>query len=116
MCKFIGVEILAANVLINLIESSNRRSVSLAELNKCGIEVVNILEKEFNETAVVLYDKNRIGSFVVDYSDFFEYENDTLYVKDSVEDTKQLRDWFRGTLSYEILSAIISSVKSILQN
>lgn len=116
MCKFIGIEILAANVLINLIESDNRRNVSLEELNKCGIEVVNILEKEFNETAVVLYDKNRIGSFVIDYSDFFEYKNDTLYVKDSVKDTKQLRDWFRGTLSYEILSAIISSVRIILQN
>ena len=116
MCKFIGIEILAANVLINLIESSNRRSVSLEELNKCGIEVVNILEKEFKEKAVVLYDKNRIGSFVIDYSDFFEYENETLYVKDSVENTEQLRDWFRGTLSFEILSAIITSVNSLLKS
>ena len=116
MCKFIGVEILAANVLINLIESGKRRSVSLEELNKCGIEVVNILEKKFNEKAVVLYDKTRIGSFVVDYSDFFKFEDDTLYVKDNVEDTEQLRDWFRGTLSYEILSAIITSVKSLLKN
>lgn len=116
MCKFIGVEILAANVLIDLIESGRGRSISLDKLNECGIEVVNILENEFNEKAVVLYGNDRIGSFVIDYSNFFKYENDTLFVKDSVKDTQQLRDWFRGTLSYELLSAIITSVKSVLKN
>ena len=114
MCKFIGVEIIAANALINIIESGKGRSVSLHDLNKCGIEVVNYLEKEFKEKAVVLYDKNRIGNFIIDYSDYFYYSHDILYVKEGVT-TEQLRERFRGQLSFEILSAIIKSVKLILK-
>ena len=114
MCKFIGVEIIAANALINIIESGKGRSISLKDLNKCGIEVVNYLEKEFNEKAVVLYDRNRIGSFIVDYSGYFCYSNDTLYVNEGVT-TEQLRERFRGQLSFEILSAIIKSVQLIFK-
>lgn len=114
MCKFIGVEILAANALIDILESGEGRSVSLEKLNECGIQVVDILAKKFNERAVVLYDSERIGNWVIDYSNFFELKNDILYVKENVT-SEMLRERFRRPLSFEVFCAIVSSIQSIFK-
>lgn len=106
MCNFIGVEILAANALIDLLEANKGRSITLKTLNKFGIEVVEYLEKNFNEKSVVLFDRERIGNLVLDYSDMFTLQEDTLTVNEGVS-TERLRDRFRGPLTYEILKAII---------
>lgn len=106
MCNFIGVEILAANALIDLLEADKGRSITFKTLNKFGIEVVEYLEKNFNEKSVVLFDRERIGNLVLDYSDIFTLQEDTLTVKEGVS-LERLRDRFRGPLTYEILKAII---------
>ncbi len=106
MCNFIGVEILAANALIYLVEANEGRAITFKALNDFGIEVAQYLEKEFGEKAVVLFDRNRIGNFVLDYSDLFTLSEDTLTVKENVS-IEELRDKFRGPLAFEILKAII---------
>lgn len=115
MCKFIGVEILAANALIDILEAGKGRSVTLDELKNYGIEIVDILEKNFKERAVILYDRDRMINLVIDYGDYFELDGNTLKVKSNVS-SEQLRDRFRGPLSYEILSAIITNRKNLLSN
>lgn len=113
MCKLIGVEILAANALIDILESKKGRGVPISALYDYGIEVASFYEKVSKERAVVLYDGNRIGNLVVDYSDLFEIKNDILFVKKGVN-SEMLRDRFRGPLTFEILISIMKSRRKIL--
>lgn len=115
MCKFIGVEILAANALIELLDLDNGiRSVSYETLNSYGIKVVEFIENNYNEKAVILTSKVRINSLVLDYSDYFEIHDNLISVKEGVS-VEDLRDRFRGPLALEILMAILSDeVKGIL--
>lgn len=115
MCKFIGVEVLAANALIDILELNNgMRSITLEDLNDYGIEVVDFIATNFKERAVVIYDNNRVLNLVIDYSEFFDYDNNVLSVKEGVT-SDMLRERFRSPLSYEVLYAIIESTKKIFE-
>ena len=59
MCKFIGVEILAANALIEALESEKTSTITFSKLEEYGLKVVEFLETTYNEQAVIIYNENQ---------------------------------------------------------
>jgi len=106
MCKFIGVEILAANALIEAIESETSKSVSLKKLEAYGIKVVNFLQSQYKEQAVILYNENKIGNEILNYSEYLKIENETITKKEGVS-VNDLRRKFRAPLAYALLKAFL---------
>ena len=73
MCYFIGVEDLAANALIELLESgSGRREVSFRELEACGAAVVKELRESQGQDCFLLLSQFRMRDAVRECSDILE--------------------------------------------
>ena len=106
MCKFIGVEILAANALIEALENERGSSVTFSKLEEYGIKVVRFLETTYKEQAVILYNENQVGNRILNYTEYFEVTDDSITVKEGVTAT-DLRRKFRAPLTYEILKAFL---------
>jgi hypothetical protein len=113
MCKFIGVEVLAANALIDAMENEVGRSITFSKLEEYGIKVVKFLENNYTEQAIILYNENNIGNRILNYSDFFEVHDNEISVKEDVT-SEQLRKKFRAPLAYELLKAILDARMVIL--
>ena len=107
MCKFIGVEILAANALIEALDNAMIGSVSFSKLEEYGVKVVSFLESTYNEQAVILYNEHQIGNRILNYTDYFEVTDDSIVVKCGVT-VDDLRRKFRAPLTYEVLKAFLS--------
>ena len=80
MCFYIGIEDLAANALIEILQSKNgddsQNIVTYAELEKYGAEVVHYLGEQ-GEKAVLILSRESTNHMLCSYSDFFvETETD----------------------------------------
>ena len=106
MCKFIGVEILAANALIEALETEKGVSVTFSKLEEYGIKVVRFLETKYKEQAVILYNENQVGNRILNYTEYFEMTEDSISVKEGIT-AADLRRKFRAPLTYEILKAFL---------
>lgn len=107
MCTFIGVECLAANALIELNQHGIRK-ISFEELADYGLLVVDEYEIATSERAVLIFSQEKIKGFIFNFSNYFEVqENDKKFIclKEDV-DIRELKEYFRWTLSYEILKAL----------
>lgn len=72
MCKFIGIDDLAANALIELVEANKSNEVSFSRLIEYADAVIEILKNEENESVVAIYTRDRRNNFLSDYTDLFE--------------------------------------------
>ena len=74
MCFCIGIEDLAANALIEILQSKNgddsQNIVTYAELEKYGAEVVHYLGEQ-GEKAVLILSRENTNHMLCSYSDFF---------------------------------------------
>lgn len=112
MCTFIGIESLAANALIELLEKSGRREVSFDVLVQYGMEIVSFLQRETGEEAVLLMSRKYQLDMIENYSNFFvvtfdEAGRGTFQLKDDV-DLEDLKFYFRWTMSLQLLKAFLS--------
>jgi len=108
--RFIGIEDLAANALIELLEKSGCRRVDFETLLKYGNAVTNVLRENGYE-ATLLFSKEYTNELIRNYSDFFEidhsdqkYDAIVLREEKTVED---LRNRFRAFLTLDYLLAFI---------
>lgn len=116
MCKFIGVEILAANALIEALEHENMAFVPYSKLEEYGIKVIKFLEEKYKEKAVILYNENQVGNRILNYSEYFNVTNEGIEVRESVT-ADELRKKFRAPLTYEILKAFLcEDIRKIITN
>ncbi len=110
MCYFIGIEDLAANALIELVEKNNKRSVSFKQLNAYGDFVLAKL-KENNTEASLIFSRDRTNQFIHDCSVYFtisETEDDFIVeLKDTVS-TAVLRQQFRINTALQLLKIFVS--------
>ena len=112
MCKFIKVETLVANALIELIEKNNCRSVEFGRIMEYGRAVLEAL-KARGEEAVYLASREDTNRMMRNYVDFFKINRDnpdTVVV--SLKDRKtatDLRSQFRAFLTLEHLFAFTDS-------
>ena len=111
MCVRIGVEDLAANALIELLERpENTRFVSYQDMKEYGLVVSRILEREGEEVVLIMtraYTEEMLGY----YSDFFEETTNNgkfgICLKEG-KDADDLRRKFQGYLSFNVLIFFIS--------
>ncbi|MGB4439331.1 MAG: hypothetical protein WBJ13_08945 [Sedimentibacter sp.] len=114
MSRFIGIEDLAANALIALIEKigPHCRKVSFEQLVNYGTVVVKILNQN-KEDAVLLLSKDYTNTMIRNYSDFFEIEktnpndeySEEFIVLREDKNLQDLRNHFRAFLSLEVALA-----------
>lgn len=77
MCYYIGIEDLAANALIEILQTkgtadSGRYPVTFQELEDYGAEVVKYLDREKGEKALLILSRAHTTNMFRNYSDFFE--------------------------------------------
>ena len=109
MCIYIGIEDLAANALIELVEKSEKQEILFKQLDEYGARVIKYLNDK-QEQAVLVLSKERTNEFLHDYSDYFELflngidEGIRLRAGISVS---QLWEKFRGYLSVDVMLAFM---------
>lgn len=110
MCIYIGIEDLAANALIELMEKSKKKYVLFKELDNYGACVIDLLNAQ-GEQAVLILSKERTNEFLHDYSDYFELvkveSNEGIQLRDGIT-VEQLWEKFRGYLSIDVMKAFIN--------
>lgn len=110
MCFYIGIEDLAANALIELLQKEEKRDyITYSELENYGTQVVRFLSQH-GEKAVLLLSRENANAMFRDYSDYFE-EN-TIDGKLGIKlkegkDRKSLIIQFRGYLALDVLNAFV---------
>ncbi len=108
MFKFIGIEDLVANALIELIENKNCREVTFETLIKYGAVVLNVMRANGDE-AVLLLSREHTDELIWNYSDLFEIRrgdagNDAIVLR-SEKTVDDLRARFRAFLTINSLLA-----------
>lgn len=107
VCKFIRIEDLAANALIELIEKNNSRRVEFHKLIKYGYAISSILHEKGDEV-ILLIQREYTNELIRSYSDFFTIESneeyDTVVLKEE-KTAEDLRNRFRAFLSLDFLLA-----------
>lgn len=114
MCFYIGIEDLAANALIEILELEDKnpelKSVTYAELEKYGTEVVRYLKKN-GEKAVLIFSRESTEVMLHNYSDFFEErENGTAIGLREGKCVPDLIERFRTYLAFDVMMAFMAEV------
>ncbi|MFR5134429.1 MAG: hypothetical protein ACLTEG_04925 [Acutalibacter sp.] len=106
---FIGIEDLAANALIEVLSTKNRRFLTYQEVEAYGNKVVEILNVD-EEKAVLILSRNNTNAMFSDYSDFFEEREQEgqrgIYLKEN-KTAEDLITRFRGYLALDVLLAFV---------
>lgn len=116
MCYYIGIEDLAANALIEMLQTKEEQdlsqyAVTLKELEKYGSEVVRYLNKEKKEKAHLILSRASTLHMFTNYFDFFEEVETSegwaiaLQRGKTVED---LKEKFRTYLAIDLVNAFMS--------
>ncbi|MDR3364266.1 MAG: hypothetical protein LBS91_04875 [Clostridiales Family XIII bacterium] len=110
MCKIIGIEDLAANALITLLEDSGEQKVSFEQIIRYGNTIREKYDTTFDDYVVLIFSGERVTSFIRDYSDYFEiqYDGGKKYIAiksdlEMPEIIKYLRETFRSRLPIDLL-------------
>lgn len=110
MCFYIGIEDLAANALIELLQKEENRSfITYKELERYGTQVVRLLS-ERGEKAVLLLSRENTNAMFRDYSEFFEEDSHDGQEGIRLRAGKSCKDLivqFRGYLALDVLMALV---------
>lgn len=112
MPTFIGIESLAANALIELMDREQVREVSFDTLVHYGMEVVRVFGLRTGEEAVLLLSRQDQLDMIENYSEYFEVDFSNTYggtfrLKDTAS-LDDLRKYFRWTMTVRLLEAFMS--------
>lgn len=110
MCYYIGIQDLAANALIDIMDREQGRNVSFKALNEYGIAVVRKLVNEKQE-AVLLFSREYVFGMMHECSDLFEVHHvsqpdASITLKDGV-DRQTLIDRFYGSIPLVVLRTMV---------
>ena len=112
MPTFIGIESLAANALIELMDREQTREVSFDTLVRYGLEVVRVFGMRTGEEAVLLLSRQDQLDMMENYSEYFEVDvSDTYGGTFRLKDTASLEDlrkYFRWTMTVRLFEAFVS--------
>lgn len=115
MCTFIGIESVAANALIELLERKDEREVSFDTLVRYGMRVVRVLQEYSDEEVILLLSRKYQINMIENYSDFFEADFSCgghgvfrLKGEDKQKTLDALKEYFRWTMSIQMLDAFTS--------
>ena len=108
MCRYVYIEDLVANALIELIEKNSCRQIKFSQLVQYGTIIVKYL-RDNNTDAILLVSKEYANAMIINYSDYFEIRNfgspeASISLKENVN-AEDLRENFRAYMSFEMLLA-----------
>ena len=112
MSFYIGIEDLAANALIEILQKQDEAIVTYECLENYGAAVVQVLMSK-GEKAVLILSREETNAMFRNYSEFFEEvktEDGLLGIK--LKDGKTVDDLvaaFRGYLAWDVLMAFIDT-------
>lgn len=94
MCMYIGIEELAANALIALLQRNPaERFVRFSTLLQYGLAVVRRYKRDTQEEAILIYSREANSLLFTDYSDFFVPHMDADgYEGITIREGKTVRD------------------------
>lgn len=107
MSKFIGIELLAANALIDNIEETGCGTISLHTLDDYAVKLSDVYDKNNKDQIVVYYNSDDADNRFLYYPEFFEIDNGSVSIKQGVS-ADELRKVFRTPLSLGLLKAILN--------
>lgn len=112
MCFYIGIEDLAANALIEILqtekEEMGKHSVTYAELENYGTEVIHYLTNK-GEEAVLIFSRESTSFMLRNYSDFFkETEDGTAIELREGKTVSDLIKRFRTYLAFDVMMAFMA--------
>ena len=126
MCYYIGIEDLAANALIEILQTKAKEDfsqciVTLKELEKYGAEVVRYLDEEKGEKALLILSRASTTHMFGNYSDFFEeIETDqgTAIALREGKTVEDLIERFRTYLAIDLIHAFMAekTVRVLYEN
>ena len=106
MCKFIKIEDLAANAIIDIFEKKGEDRVSFKQIIQYGNTIKKVYEDKYDDYTVIIMSGEAVSSFIRDYSDYFFLERaggeEYIVLKEGIE-TVFLREEFRSRLTVELL-------------
>lgn len=116
MCYYIGIEDLAANALIEILQTKEEQDLSqyvvtLRELEKYGAEVVRYLNKEKKEKALLVLSRASTLHMFRNYSDFFEEvetEEGRAIALQKGKTVEDLKEKFRIYLAMDLVNAFMN--------
>lgn len=111
MCFYIGIEDLAANALIELLEKDGKREVSFRALTQYGTAVVKILNDK-DQDAILLLSRERTTGFLHNCTHLFDVVDfdspeAKIVLRNGVTADDLARE-FCGSISMTVLTAMIS--------
>ncbi|MCM1282927.1 MAG: hypothetical protein NC180_01030 [Muribaculaceae bacterium] len=109
MCFYIGIEDLAANALIEVMDKSGRTCISYRELESYGAHVVQLLSQK-GEKAVLLLSRADTNALFRNYSEFFEeiqLDGEPAIQLCQGKKVEDLIIQFRGYLALDLLLALV---------
>lgn len=110
MNRYIGIDDLAANALIELMKlNETNRRVSLQSLYNYGTVIVRLLSRP-GQDAILFLTKESTNEFVDNYRDYFSIVNEagTEYLELNKDKTiDDLRNQFRVNLTVDMAKALI---------
>ena len=108
MCKFIRIEDLAANAIIDIFEKKGENRVSFNQIVQYGNTIKKVYEEKYDDYMVIIMSGEAVSSFIRDYSDYFfvkrEGGEEYIVLIEGTE-TDFLREEFRSRLTVELLYA-----------
>lgn len=107
MSKFIGIELLAANALIDIIEETGCRTISLFTLDDYAVKLSDVYKKNNKDRLVVYYNADGVDNRFLYYPEFFELDYGSVSIKQGVS-TDELRKVFRTPLPSKLIKAILN--------
>lgn len=112
MCYFVEIQDLAANALIELLDSNRGKRVTFRQLNDYGVAVVRKLIGN-GQDAVLLVSREYVFGMRRECSDLFSVHNidkpDAYIELRPGIDVQRLVDRFYGAIPFEILDAMTDS-------
>lgn len=110
MCFYIGIEDLAANAMIEILEKGGVPFLTYEEIEKYGSEVIQILNEK-GEKAVLILSRDSTNALFRNYSEYFEERVEQGLKGISLRADKKLEDLieqFRGYLALDVLMAFVN--------
>lgn len=117
MCYYIGIEDLAANAMIEILEKKQADGindqmqpvVTFRDLEEYGSEVVRYINQETNEKALLILSGAATDNMFRNYSDFFEEVDDESAIKLREGKTVvDLKETFRSYQAYDLIMAYMA--------
>jgi len=110
MCYYIGIEDLAANALIEIVEKTGKRYVNFVQLSNYGNVILTNLKKN-NIDAKIIFNREATNRFFYDCADIFTIkeneDNIIISLNDNIS-TTYLRSRFRINIALQLIKAFVS--------